>query len=115
MYFLNHYDTACRKALNEKASLLFSPERTWTEDGRMGKYKEGAFILAKENNIPILPVIIRGISDVLPKSGWLLNRKQTFFIRLMDEVPVETDKWFSHEESMTDSGCLMEQTLNELR
>jgi 1-acyl-sn-glycerol-3-phosphate acyltransferase len=48
-------------------SVIFFPEGTRSEDGRLGRFKKGAFRLAVDLGLPILPVTISGTHAVLPK------------------------------------------------
>ncbi len=48
-------------------SVLIYPEGTRTPDGRLGRFKKGAFMMAVQTGIPILPVTSNGAFKVLPK------------------------------------------------
>lgn len=50
-------------------SVIFFPEGTRSADGKLGKFKKGAFRLAVDLNLPILPVTISGTRDILPKGS----------------------------------------------
>lgn len=50
-------------------SLAFAPEGTRSPDGRLLPFKKGAFILAIQTNLPILPVAINGTFERLPKKS----------------------------------------------
>lgn len=58
-----------RKELNEGMSMVIFPEGTRTKDGRMGEFKRGAFLLAGEFNLPVVPLSIKGAYDILPKDS----------------------------------------------
>ncbi len=49
------------------ASVMVYPEGTRSPDGRIHPFKRGAFHLAVENGLPVLPVAIRGSRESLPK------------------------------------------------
>ncbi len=53
------------------ASVLFFPEGTRTADGAMQHFKRGAFHLAVESKVPVLPVAIIGSYHILPRNKWL--------------------------------------------
>lgn len=57
---------AAKSQLKNGTSIFFFPEGTRSLDGRLLPFKKGAFKLAKELNLPILPVTITGSHDVLP-------------------------------------------------
>jgi 1-acyl-sn-glycerol-3-phosphate acyltransferase len=48
--------------------VVFFPEGTRSEDGRLGKFRRGGFILAQKTGYPILPITINGSRFVLPKN-----------------------------------------------
>jgi len=52
-------------------SMFFFPEGTRSRDGVMKPFKSGAFKLAQNEQVPILPVAIHGAGDLLPKGSWM--------------------------------------------
>jgi 1-acyl-sn-glycerol-3-phosphate acyltransferase len=50
-------------------SVIFFPEGTRSTTGRLGPFKKGAFRLAVDLGLPILPVTISGTRDILPKGS----------------------------------------------
>jgi len=50
-------------------SVLFFPEGTRSDDGKMRQFKKGAFKMALDLGIPILPVTINGTQNILPKNS----------------------------------------------
>jgi 1-acyl-sn-glycerol-3-phosphate acyltransferase len=53
------------------ASVLFFPEGTRTHSGTMQPFKRGAFHLAREAGVPVLPVALIGSFRILPRHKWL--------------------------------------------
>ena len=45
---------------NDKVSVLIAPEGTRSRDGHLGIFKKGAFHIAKNTGVKIIPVIIDG-------------------------------------------------------
>jgi len=68
-------------------SVVFAPEGTRSRDGRLLPFKKGAFVMAIETGIPILPVTIDGTRRSLPK-GSLWARKAD--IKVTIHKPVTT-------------------------
>ena len=47
-------------------SVIFFPEGTRSKDGNLGRFKKGAFKMALDLGIPILPITISGTRSILP-------------------------------------------------
>ena len=58
-----------QKTLQGGMSLVVFPEGTRCEDGRLHPFKRGAFTLAEEFSLPVVPLTIDGAFDLLPKDG----------------------------------------------
>lgn len=54
-------------------SVMMFPEGTRTHDGRIGRFHKGAFMLAEELGLPLLPVYIHGAYDVWPRHESLIT------------------------------------------
>ena len=54
-------------------SVMIFPEGTRTHDGNVGRFHKGAFMLADELGLPILPVYIHGAYNVWPRHEALLR------------------------------------------
>ena len=53
--------------LKSGASMGIFPEGTRCRNGKMGKFKKGAFVIANMTQTPVLPITIDGAYDILPK------------------------------------------------
>lgn len=60
------YDQA-RATLQGGTSLTVFPEGARTFTGHMGEFRRGAFVLADELQLPVVPLTINGSFDVLPR------------------------------------------------
>lgn len=60
---------AAKTEIVNGTSVLFFPEGTRSRDGQLGPFKKGAFKMAIDLGIPILPVTINGTRKILPKGG----------------------------------------------
>lgn len=57
---------AAKKKIVNGTSVIFFPEGTRSRTGELGRFKKGAFKMALELDLPILPVTIMGTRDILP-------------------------------------------------
>ena len=57
---------AAKQRIVDGTSVLFFPEGTRSRDNRMRPFKKGAFRMALDLQLPILPITIQGTRDILP-------------------------------------------------
>lgn len=62
------------RSLTNGVSMVVFPEGSRTRDGSLGAFKRGAFQLADDLQLPVVPVTIRGSYDVLPRSAKWVRR-----------------------------------------
>ena len=62
------------RSLTNGVSLVVFPEGSRTKDGHLGSFKRGAFQLADELQLPIVPLTIDGSFEVLPRTGGFIRR-----------------------------------------
>lgn len=78
---------ACHETLKAGQSVMLFPEGTRSADGVLQKFKDGAFQLAIEAQVPVLPVAVSGTRECRPKgSKWF--GKADAFARVL--TPIET-------------------------
>lgn len=103
-----------RKWLSRGVSIAVFPEGTRSKDGCMHRFKTGAFALAKDNGVGILPVVLDG-TDNLMKKGWRVAAKHTFTIKVLPPVSArevsETDVRLMAEKVH----AMMEEARNQIR
>jgi 1-acyl-sn-glycerol-3-phosphate acyltransferase len=63
---LRQIDDAAARCLTAGQSLLVYPEGTTSADGTIDAFKNGAFVLAITNQVPVLPVAIEGTGRIWP-------------------------------------------------
>ena len=78
---------ACERALAEGCSVYFFPEGTRSRTGRLKPFKPGAFILAQQMQVPILPVVIEGTRAALPKYSLNFHGRHLIRLRVLDAIP----------------------------
>lgn len=72
--------------LKSGISIMMFPEGTRSVNGEIGFFKRGAFELAINASIPILPILVDGTGGILPKHGLLFKTGQKVRIRVFDPV-----------------------------
>lgn len=63
----------CRKRLEARVSVMIFPEGTRAPTPEMLPFRDGAFRLAMEAGVPILPLAIHGTRDAIAKHDWRIN------------------------------------------
>lgn len=89
----------CERAMSKGCSLFFFPEGTRSRDGRLKPFKPGAFHLAHQMKVPILPIAINGTKDALPKESLNFHGRHPIRIEVLDEIPYETFAHLSVEQT----------------
>lgn len=80
---------ACERTLDQRNSIMMFPEGTRSSTGEMRAFKPGAFELARKTGTPVLPIVITGTADALPKRGFVLQGRHPISIRVLDPVPAD--------------------------
>jgi 1-acyl-sn-glycerol-3-phosphate acyltransferase len=62
------------KRIKQGLSMFFFPEGTRSLDGVIKPFKNGAFKLARDENVPVLPIAMHGAGAMLPKHSWIPGR-----------------------------------------
>jgi putative phosphoserine phosphatase/1-acylglycerol-3-phosphate O-acyltransferase len=97
---------------NEGRSVLIAPEGTRTVSPRLGRFKKGAFHLAMQAGVPVVPVVIHNAGDVAPKGEFVL-RPATVEVDVLP--PVDTSGWRPEtiEEHVAEVRRLFQMTLGQ--
>jgi 1-acyl-sn-glycerol-3-phosphate acyltransferase len=72
--------------LKNGVSVMLFPEGTRSHDNEVAMFKRGAFQLALDSGVPILPVMIEGTGGILPKHGLLFKSGYRITVRVLDPV-----------------------------
>lgn len=75
-----------RRWLKSGVSVLFFPEGTRSLDGEVHAFKIGAFKLARDHDVEILPVVIDGTGNCVPKHTWKLTHRSVFKVSIGEPV-----------------------------
>ena len=76
----------CRRHLARGSPLLIFPEGTRSRDGKLQAFKDGAFKLAREANVPVIPIALQGTYETLPKHGLVLRRRMDARVQVLEPL-----------------------------
>ncbi len=107
------------KKLVGGASVVIFPEGSRTPDGKMRIFKKGAYQMALDLKLPIVPITINGSFDVMPIHSYFLNPHK---MELIIHDPIDTAQYVSEDmrqlttnirELLTESRQVIESDLWE--
>lgn len=80
--------------LRKGSNVLIFPEGSREMDGRLLPFKKGAFSLSMESGVSIVPVIISGTRNLVPKGTihWQKSRNTIIRIEMLDPIHPEKDE-----------------------
>lgn len=78
------------EALRHGRSLMIAPEGTRSPTPRLGRFKKGAFHMAMQAGVPIVPVVFRNVLDAFPKDASIVRPATIEAVVL---PPVDTSGW----------------------
>ncbi|MEM8891366.1 MAG: HAD-IB family hydrolase, partial [Bacteroidota bacterium] len=78
------------EALKQGTSIIIFPEGTRSKDYKLGSFKKGAFHLAMQAKVPIVPVVIRNAHDAMPKGS---NLFRSAAVEVIAMPPISTSRW----------------------
>jgi len=81
-----------RKKVEEGYSLIVFPEGTRSEINHMQRFKKGAFYLAEHFNLDIIPIVIHGNSEALPKGDFIIY-DGSITVSILERIKID-DKSF---------------------
>lgn len=79
---------ASRERLDTKVSVMIFPEGSRSKTGELRDFHSGAFRLAIEAQVPVLPLAVYGTRDALRKNDWRLGYAEAE-VRVLEPVSTE--------------------------
>jgi 1-acyl-sn-glycerol-3-phosphate acyltransferase len=101
--------------LKKGVSIMIFPEGTRSLNSEIGFFKRGAFQLALQANVALLPVLIDGTGGILPKHGMIFGTGHKISIRVLDPIQPDTFKTDSPEDLAMKVSIFMSSELKVLR
>ena len=84
----------CRDRLDKHVSVMIFPEGTRSKTGALQEFKTGAFRVAVQAGVPVLPIAVLGTRDALVKHDWRFGRSHAE-VRVLE--PISTDGLTKHD------------------
>jgi putative phosphoserine phosphatase / 1-acylglycerol-3-phosphate O-acyltransferase len=78
------------ESLKSGTSVIIFPEGTRSYDYTLGAFKKGAFHLAMQANVPIVPIVIKNAHDAMPRGS---NIFKPSAIEVVVLPPISTEDW----------------------
>lgn len=75
--------------LENRCSVMFFPEGTRSRTGKLRTFAKGAFELAIGEQVPILPLVIDGTQNTLPKKSWKFGVAKHIRLKVLEPVLTE--------------------------
>jgi putative phosphoserine phosphatase/1-acylglycerol-3-phosphate O-acyltransferase len=83
-------EPAVKKIKDEGLSLVIAPEGTRSTTPRLGRFKKGAFHIAMQAGVPMVPVVMRNADELQWRGGQAMHAGSVEVVVL---PPVETSAW----------------------
>ena len=106
--------TRGKQWLAKGASVAIFPEGTRSKDGEIHNFKAGAFILAKDAEVPILPIVLEG-TDRVARKGFFMNWSNRITIKILPPVSKQDVVERPIKEVMAEVHDSMVEALSEIR
>lgn len=82
---------AGEKIRRSPGAVVIFPEGTRSRSGRLMPFKKGAFVLAAESRVAIVPAAIAGSFEIMRKGSWRINQR-TIHIHFLPPIPPDEVK-----------------------
>ena len=102
------------KILSKGAGILWYPEAHRSPNGKLQRFYSGAFKLAIETGVKIVPVCILGTHQVLPPGRWWLKPARITVKALEPLNPKAFNDPFAHRTLKNAAWSQMDQALGEM-
>ena len=86
-----------KKQLKDGVCTVIFPEGTRTKDGQVGRFKRGAFQIALDLKLPIIPISLSGCYDVLPKGKSFVYRRP---VRMYVGEPIDITQFENNNDAI---------------
>jgi 1-acyl-sn-glycerol-3-phosphate acyltransferase len=103
-----------RNTLRGGNSVLMFPEGTRHPDAGIGPFRDGAFRMALDNKVGLIPVILNGTANTIPRGKIILTGKQRITAKILPEIPYESFRGKTPRELMNEVREMMIKEYKEI-
>lgn len=100
--------------LEKGASVAIFPEGTRSKDREIHNFKAGAFLLAKDAGVPILPIVLDG-TDTMMKKNFMMNWRNHITIKILPPISASEVQQRDVKDMISDVHSSMVDALAEIR
>ena len=99
-----------KKELVDGISTVIFPEGTRTKTGEIGRFKQGAFKIAMDMELPVVPISIKGLFEAMPSGQPFVNPRARVSLHI--GKPIDISQFTDINETME---YVREQVANSLQ
>ena len=81
-----------KEKVDQGYSLMVFPEGTRSKTNKIRRFHKGAFLLAEQLKLDIIPILIHGNSEVLPKNSFII-KNGSLTLKILERIPYNSNKW----------------------
>ncbi len=86
---LGSLEVARKRLEEDRPTVIFFPEGTRSPTGELRAFKKGAFVLAIQTGVEVVPAAILGSREVMAKGSFMIRTGRTIRVRLGTPIPVD--------------------------
>jgi len=106
------YKVAAKEVQRGRA-IIVCPEGTRGRDYHLRPFKKGPFVLAIASQTPIIPTVVYGAREVMPKGSWRI-RSGTVELHFLEPLPTNGYDYEHRAELMTETWTRMADALRAI-
>jgi len=110
---LESLNSALKLITEKNYSIAIFPEGTRSLDGKIHKFKAGLTFFLENIKIPILPIVIKGTFDIMPKKSRIINRSK-IKVKILKSIEIENFTKSEKKQLVNDLQNLIEKEFENL-
>lgn len=104
-----------KKKVDQGYTLMAFPEGTRSKNHKIKRFHKGAFYLAEQFNLDIIPVLIHGNSEIIPK-GESMIRDGNITLKILDRIPPNDERFSTnYSKRAKEIGAYFRTEFSQLR